>query len=350
MAGGIEAIGSVVEGGLFARAVEPTAGESGHTHEGVCLNCGTELIGPHCHSCGQRAHVHRTLGAFFHDFVHGVFHFEGKTWRTIPLLAWRPGKLTREYIDGRRANYVSPIALFLFVTFLAFAVVHAIGEPLRIGDATVDGKKMSATEAEASLGKEIARLREQRAAAVAAHQPTDAIDGQLAGEQQALDTVHALRTGNLNAAAHVTQTPTIGNPTIDRMWKRAKQNPDLLIYQLQSNAYKYSWLLIVISVPFVWLLFAWRRRFNLYDHTVFVTYSLSFMMLALTIASVGAAFGITLLMMIPVLYAPFHMYRHLRGTYALGRASALVRTALLLVFAAIALVLWAVALIGTVLG
>lgn len=67
--------------------------------------------------------MHRTLGAFFHDLLHGVFHFEGKIWRTLPLLAWNPGRLTREYIDGRRASYVSPIALFLFSVFLMFAML-----------------------------------------------------------------------------------------------------------------------------------------------------------------------------------------------------------------------------------
>ncbi|MFD1959902.1 DUF3667 domain-containing protein [Novosphingobium panipatense] len=99
--------------------------QDGHTHESACLNCGTALVGTHCHACGQAAHVHRTLGAFFHDLLHGVFHFEGKTWRTLPLLAWKPGELTRQYVEGRRASFVSPIALFLFSVFLMFAVFHS---------------------------------------------------------------------------------------------------------------------------------------------------------------------------------------------------------------------------------
>ena len=128
----IDAIGELAQGGLTARAVEPAAGDGaatrgGHTHETACLNCGTPLIGSHCHACGQRGHVHKTLGAFFHDLLHGVLHFEGKIWRTLPMLAWRPGQLTREYIDGRRASYVSPIALFLFTIFLMFAVFSALG-------------------------------------------------------------------------------------------------------------------------------------------------------------------------------------------------------------------------------
>src|SRR3954470_19078464 len=127
--GEFEAIGDALTGGMVGRAVEPKAGEAadGHTHEGTCLNCGAPLAGPYCHECGQHAHVQRTLEAFFHDFLHGVLHFEGKIWRTLPLLAWKPGELTRRYIDGQRARYVSPIALFLFCVFLMFAVVSATG-------------------------------------------------------------------------------------------------------------------------------------------------------------------------------------------------------------------------------
>ena len=82
-------VGDIAAGALAARAVEPAHGEAadGHTHERACLNCGTALIGSHCHSCGQAAHVHKTIAAFFHDLAHGVFHFEGKIWRTLPLLA-----------------------------------------------------------------------------------------------------------------------------------------------------------------------------------------------------------------------------------------------------------------------
>lgn len=72
-----DALGTASEGGLFARAVSRATGrgktdESGHFVEGNCLNCGTELIGSHCHACGQKAHLHRTLSAVGHDLVHGV--------------------------------------------------------------------------------------------------------------------------------------------------------------------------------------------------------------------------------------------------------------------------------------
>ena len=120
MSGDIEGIGAAVTAGLAGRAVEPRHGGGQAAHEGArCLNCGTSLAGSHCHHCGQRADVHRSFGAIGHDLVHAIFHFEGKIWHTLPLLAVRPGELTRRYIAGERARFVSPMALFLFSVFLA---------------------------------------------------------------------------------------------------------------------------------------------------------------------------------------------------------------------------------------
>ena len=92
--GEFEALGDAVTGGMLANAVEPRTGEivdEGHTHEKNCLNCGTRLSGPYCHVCGQKAHVHRSVRGFLQDFVQGPFNFEGKIWRTLPMLAWCPG-------------------------------------------------------------------------------------------------------------------------------------------------------------------------------------------------------------------------------------------------------------------
>src|SRR5688572_30455677 len=130
---GIEGVGEAVTGGMAARAVEPAHGEAGEG-AGACLNCGAELTGPYCHQCGQKAHIHRTIAAWWHDFLHSVLHLDGKFWRTLPMLAWRPGELTRRYVHGERAKFVSPLALFLFSAFLMLAVFSATDA--KIGDPT----------------------------------------------------------------------------------------------------------------------------------------------------------------------------------------------------------------------
>lgn len=351
MSGSGDIIGSIAEGAMAARAVEPAHGEGteGHTQESACLNCGTALVGSHCHACGQAAHVHRTLSAFFHDLLHGVLHFEGKIWRTLPLLAWKPGQLTREYIDGRRASYVSPIALFLFVTFLTFAVINAVGGPINF-----DAAKNNVQGGEALKSAE-AKLQADRDSLAKASKSTAEIDKQIADLRKARDIAMVVEGGDLpdTIAKSDSATDQALTDRINAVWRHAKENPELILYKLHSNAYKYAWLLIVLSVPFLWLLFPFNRRFKLYDHTVFVTYSLSFMMLALSLLMAvsgwnpgGVAGGVG---MAVLAYIPFHMYRQLRGTYGTSRFGALWRTAALSVFANLALIVWSLALLALVL-
>ena len=112
MNGEIEVAGAIAEGGIWSRIAEPLAGESSaneHAHaHSKCLNCGTMLTGPHCHQCGQAGHVHRSISAFWHDILHGVLHFDGKVWNTLPLLVWKPGELTRRYVHGIFGRVAGP--------------------------------------------------------------------------------------------------------------------------------------------------------------------------------------------------------------------------------------------------
>ncbi|MGE4305288.1 MAG: DUF3667 domain-containing protein [Novosphingobium sp.] len=334
-----ESLAEIGQGALSGNAAEPSAGSGGadgHTHETKCLNCGTELIGSHCHTCGQAAHVHRTLGAFLHDLLHGVLHFEGKFWRTLPLLLWRPGKLTREYIDGRRASYLSPIALFLFFVFIMFAVFHATeseekstgGENLIEINRSVDG-----------VEAEIDDLKAKRATLSAKGASTAELDKQIAEKQEAVDAVRALQKNGLGEAF---SGKNVGSdiPQVDKAVRKFRENPDLALYKLQTYAYKFSWVLIPISVPFLWLLFPFSRRFHLYDHTVFVTYSLSFATLLVIVSMLAGAAGAAWVGAVLFFVPPIHMYRQLRETYALSRFGAWWRTWFLVAFAGTALLLF----------
>jgi len=337
----LEAIGDAATGAVLAGAVEPRTGASadGHTHETNCLNCGAELTGDYCHACGQRAHVHRSLAAFFHDLLHGVFHFEGKIWNTLPMLAWKPGELTRSYIDGQRTRYVSPIALFLFCVFLMFAVASATGLT-----------EIPTTQMKADITKQIAdheatlkRQQSVRSERLNTNKSTVAIDNEMAQTQRELKGLRQLREKGIEGSAVQVSD---GLPKwLGESMTHAVQNPELLLYKLKTNAYKFSWALIPISVPFVWLLFPFSRRFHIYDHTIFVTYSLCFMMLLLmagTLVGLAAPSIATFAWFIP----PIHMYRQLRGTYQLTRWGAIWRASLLTLFAFVAATVFLIALVG----
>jgi len=336
---GLDEAADVVTGGVFAHAVEPRSGAQAAAHHfehGLCLNCGTALIDAHCHRCGQAGHVHRTAGAFFHDVLHGVFHFEGKAWRTLPMLVLHPGALTRRYVAGERARFVSPIALFLFSVFLLFAVLAQL-PMFHFGDSALlkPGAGLSEVQAQVASQQQAtnAALVDLRAT-LAKQQRADTPDAaairlaarRIAEEQQKLD---GLRSAERVLPRVKTETH---NPEdwIGAMVEHAKENPKLLLYKLKISGYKYSWALIPLSLPFLWLLFPFSRRFGFYDHSVFTTYSLTFMSL-LTIATAllitaGASSGIVI---VAFAAAIVHIYKQLKGAYSLSRGGALVRTVIL---------------------
>ncbi|MBX7484001.1 DUF3667 domain-containing protein [Qipengyuania qiaonensis] len=328
-------------GGLIARTLEdPTGLRKGHTRENACLNCGAELVGAHCHNCGQRAHIHRTLGAFFHDLLHGVLHFEGKTWRTLPLLVWKPGKLTREYIDGKRASYVSPIALFLFVVFFSYALFSALG-----GDQALSPQVTGFEQAKAAYAtneEELVKLRNDRQRNLDDPESLARIDAEiqsLEDDQKGLGTVLGGVGDEFEKdfIAGFEKTPLPEDSGLAKAIEKVRKNPQLAIYKAQTNAYKFSWMLIPLSVPFVWLLFPFNRRFKGYDHTVFTTYSIAFMIMLVAVVSLLFYYGWGGLGGLLLFYAPWHMYRQLRGAYELGRWGALWRMLTLSMFAWVAI-------------
>ena len=332
----IDGIGEAVTGAMLARVVEPNAGEvsaDGHTHERNCLNCGCKLVGDYCHCCGQKAHVHRSLRAFGQDFIAGILNFEGKFWRTLPMLAWRPGEMTRRYIAGERARYISPVALYLFTVFAMFAVLNFTGA-IGPGEGPIGGAGMErGLKAEiASEQLKLANIEKQRAAAAASGKDLAGLDRKMAERKESIAEMQKVLNGEVFTVDEGDESaPAWVRPLV----QQASENPELLTSNIQDAASKYSWLLIPLSVPFLWLLFPLRRR-KMYDHTVFVTYSLSFMMMLVIAGGLLVAAGMpgfaSLLFFVP----PFHMYRQLKGAYELGRWGALTRTLALVTFAFIA--------------
>lgn len=96
--------------------------------EPICLNCGRDVAERFCTNCGQeniepRENFRSLLTHFFNDFT----HFDGKFFRTIRVLLFNPGKLSLAYIDGKRASYLHPIRMYLFISFVFFLFIYLTG-------------------------------------------------------------------------------------------------------------------------------------------------------------------------------------------------------------------------------
>lgn len=415
--------------------------------EKVCANCGTSLTGPYCHSCGQSAHIHRSLLHMVEELLHGLFHFDTKAWRTIPALIFRPGHLTRDYIAGKRTSYVSPLALFLFLIFLMFFVFSSTmnnpgdefltvsrsrtelvadlaaakatqlqlqdqmaknaspqtlnrGLAERIHDNTqqmrklqdklndLDGIVANKAELETEVKSHTATLddikREQesdQASGIAEKNETlnqrkrfalsdlhyaERQLRRLVDKEKAAQTKQTIKE-TLKGSPSATQADQGGAPSgseaasaidsgdnhfkasdlpeyplLAKLIESADKNRQLTLYKMKKNAASLAFLLIPISLPFLWLLFAFRRQFVMFDHAVFSLYSLSFMSVFLSVLALLTKIDFTgtaglLLMFIP----PIHMFTQLRHAYQLSVFEAIWRTIALLFIALASLIAYA---------
>lgn len=361
MSGELEAAGTAIEGALLGAAMDGAPGAGSAHGSGACLNCGAQLSGPYCAQCGQQAHVHRTLAAIWHDILHSVLHFDGKFWRTLPLLTLRPGELTRRYIHGERAKFVSPMALFLFSIFLMFAVFSFIGSPFANGNSPELQRDM--TEKARALDSEIAVTQQQIADADVPAPVKIGLQAKLNELKSERNGIALIQTGKVKFADADSSTrqgdvrftalqgPITGIKSIDDSVRHGAEkmvsNPSLALYKLQSNGYKFAWLLIPLSLPFLWLATLGVRGHRFYDHAVFATYSISFMSLLFLTMAVLSKIGFPgdWLALGFVLIPPVHLYKQLRHAYGLSRPGAVLRLIILSFFIWIVLLLFVLILL-----
>ncbi len=88
-----------------------------------CLNCGTRLRGQYCGHCGQRATSRLiSLWELTRDAFGDLFELDSRLWKTLIPLLLRPGQLTRDYLEGRRARYMPPFRMYLVLSVIFFIV------------------------------------------------------------------------------------------------------------------------------------------------------------------------------------------------------------------------------------
>lgn len=92
-----------------------------------CLNCGTLVQGRFCHVCGQENIIPKeTFFSLVKHFVYDILHFDSKFFDTIKYVLFRPGYLSKLYVDGKRASFLHPIRMYLFTSAVFFLVFFSI--------------------------------------------------------------------------------------------------------------------------------------------------------------------------------------------------------------------------------
>jgi hypothetical protein len=224
----------------------------------TCTNCGTTLAGEYCQACGQKRfdESDRRFGHLLHQFVASATDLDGRFWRSIRALAFRPGLLSREYFDGRRARWISPVSLFLAVSVVYF-IAPSLG-----GDLTLQfNQQVSGHVRQLALGPDETQSAQQLASTGQFYSPL---------AERWIDE----RVRRRDEAARAASAGAIGYSYRDYR----------LAYDAKAN--DVSKAMVILHVPFaalaLMLMFAGQRRYYA-EHFVFALHYLAFWMLALQV-------------------------------------------------------------------
>jgi hypothetical protein len=105
----------------------------------VCGNCKSALYGPYCHFCGQRERSPvRELWHVLRDSADEFLALDGKLWRSLLPLYFRPGRLTQRYLEGERVQFIKPLRMYLALSVILFLVMswQTRIEPAKPGEVT----------------------------------------------------------------------------------------------------------------------------------------------------------------------------------------------------------------------
>ncbi|MCR5886229.1 DUF3667 domain-containing protein [Hymenobacter sp. J193] len=110
-----------------------------------CANCGHDFKAAenYCPDCGQQNHpLDLSFGHVAEEVLEGLFHFDGKVFRTLRQLLFKPGALTRHFWEGKRVAYVPPVRLYVFISFVFFLLLSVAMHAPEHGEARTMGQRI----------------------------------------------------------------------------------------------------------------------------------------------------------------------------------------------------------------
>jgi hypothetical protein len=316
-----------------------------------CLNCGTELRGQYCGNCGQRARNRLiSLWELLQDAFGDLFEIDSRLWRTIIPLLIRPGRLTLDYLEGRRARYMPPFRMYLVLSVIFFVIAFfdyqddlglLFAPPPEPTAAEVQADQQELAEkrkeAEAGLNEVLGELAEE-----------GVIDGdQLDDEEEESDGL------NFRIDADTGDCTFDGQDDLPEWLQRrlTKERLEATCERIGADEGKTLGRLVLDNIPIALIvlmpimalvmksLYPLSRRYFV-EHLLFFLHFHSFFFLILTLQVLFARLGnlISLPEVVTVLpivaagfYIPVYLYKGLRLVYGQGHIVTLFKYVILVV-------------------
>ncbi len=324
----------------------------------ACANCGALLRGRFCHDCGQTADNHkRSLPHLTWEVIEDLVHLDGRLSRTLPDLFLRPGRLAKDYIEGRLARHVPPFRMFLVSLLLfIFAAEHAAHE-VAAQNERQQARREAALATPQGRAAEAARLRAEAAGdqandlkAAASDRADDLKDPDEARAKVDARYVEAVAQADARFAAANARAARVaaglaeqppgepgavpggGTTKLRGGWKaglrKATANPEYYLTVLFAWGHRMAVLLLPIVGFSLALAYRNRPRFFIHDHMLVAMDLLSFAFLTNAVGLV-LPFGLMGWWLgLVALWTPVNLFQTLRGAYGSSILGAALRTVL----------------------
>lgn len=303
--------------------------------DGLCRNCGAELAGEYCHACGQSArNLRRPFFTLVKESVETLFAVDGRLAQTLPVLMLQPGRMSREYLDGRRARFIPPFRLYVFASLIFFVLL-----PLAMGQGA------GFTGPQGGIGG--ARQQVEQAferGEMSADEYQDALEG--------LGIVEGVMSGQFPGAASrrdasddaedrdVAGLPPETQEALRRAGQATSENWSSFSFD-QGNMNRLGaetrrWVprimfaLLPVFAALLAVVYLWRRGFFYFDHLIVSLHFHAALFLAMSIGMLAAmVIGWGWVTLGLLLYANAYLYKMNRVVYGRGRFGSAMRVMLL---------------------
>ena len=325
-----------------------------------CRNCGTVVTERYCTRCGQLAsNFHRPFFSLVTSSLADTFALDSRLWRSVPLLLFRPGRMTRNYLDGKRARYVPPFRMFLLASVLFFLTVFGLGDRLGWYADWQLNPGTSLERSEETRDKAIAELKLQLEDESLSPESRERLESTLATLEGDLELPFVTEDGTVDRdALHEAigkATEEGATPEETQAFQAAGdriatvfENQDRFAARFREWAPRFSLMFMPLLALMLTVIYAWHRKVYVYDHVIaalhFQTfvYSLSILLL---LAGALLHIGPGWLFAAGATWGIWYLYRQLRVTYGTGIFMAALRTSILLILGITVLLLLALGLV-----
>lgn len=303
-----------------------------HLHERgekVCLNCGATLIGRYCQDCGQEnVEPKETTWHLIVHFFNDVTHFDGKFFSTMKPLLFKPGFLTEEYVKGRRASYLNPIRMYLFISAIFFLLLMSFIGDKAFSEETSQNKTV--TTVKLGSGTDVINIR----SGINGKALIDSLKSQNVplsadDERNILTNAGAVTVHEYDSTQRALPKNQCDNFIVNHYMRKylaamemRRSNPQEFKRRLFTNFFHSLPKVFFVSLPFfamilMLLYIRHRKQYYYVSHAIFTVHIYCFSFLLWTIAII--TYGIPVLADIVSTLIPFiiffYLYKAMRRFY-----------------------------------